>query len=76
MIFVCFTTYYVHSCQVHSLATVITLKLEVPDGAWVDDPDGTQLAEAINQHLPYNVRVFSILPINKYDCHLSILDHD
>ncbi|GLJ16514.1 hypothetical protein SUGI_0282100 [Cryptomeria japonica] len=50
---------------VHSLATVITLKMEVPDGAWVDDPDGTALAEIINQYLPYDVRVFSILPINK-----------
>ncbi|KAH9314485.1 hypothetical protein KI387_023112, partial [Taxus chinensis] len=50
---------------VHSLATVIALKMEVPDGAWVEDPDGIALAEIINRYLPYKVRVFSILPINK-----------
>eukprot|EP00252_Welwitschia_mirabilis_P004195 TRINITY_DN1445_c0_g1_i1.p1 TRINITY_DN1445_c0_g1~~TRINITY_DN1445_c0_g1_i1.p1 ORF type:complete len:500 (+),score=79.37 TRINITY_DN1445_c0_g1_i1:167-1666(+) len=50
---------------VHSLATVIAMKMEVPDNAWVDDPDGLLLADIINSHLPYNIRIFSIVPINK-----------
>lgn len=50
---------------VHSLATVITMKMEIPDGAWEEDPDGIALADVINGHLPYNIRIFSILPMNK-----------
>lgn len=50
---------------VHSLATVIALKMEVPGGAWEEDLDGIALADVINRYLPYNVRVFSILPVNK-----------
>lgn len=50
---------------VHSLATVIAMKMEIPDGAWEEDPDGIALADVINRHLPYNIRIFSILPMNK-----------
>nr|ABK27072.1 unknown [Picea sitchensis] len=53
---------------VHSLATVIAMKMEIPDGAWEEDPDGIALADVINRHLPYNIRIFSILPVNKYEC--------
>ncbi|KAL5758865.1 hypothetical protein ACOSP7_021476 [Xanthoceras sorbifolium] len=47
---------------VHSLATMISLKMEIPDYAWKDDPYGIGLAEHINVHLPESIRVFSILP--------------
>ncbi|KAK4752943.1 hypothetical protein SAY87_021741 [Trapa incisa] len=47
---------------VHSLATTITLKMEIPDFAWKGDPYGVDLADHINFHLPANIKVFSILP--------------
>ncbi|KAL3850547.1 hypothetical protein ACJIZ3_012429 [Penstemon smallii] len=47
---------------VHSLATMISLKLEVPEFAWNNDPNGFHLASYINSYLPENIRVFSILP--------------
>ncbi|XP_020108428.1 putative tRNA pseudouridine synthase [Ananas comosus] len=50
---------------VHSLATMISLKMEIPEHAWRADPSGTNLAKCINSHLPSNVRVFSVLPSQK-----------
>ncbi|KAI9161427.1 hypothetical protein LWI28_017345 [Acer negundo] len=47
---------------VHSLATMISFKMEIPEYAWKDDPYGIGLAEHINVHLPKSIRVFSILP--------------
>lgn len=47
---------------VHSLATTISLKMEIPETAWKDDPHGTALAKCISKHLPDNIRVFSVLP--------------
>ncbi|XP_031377229.1 putative tRNA pseudouridine synthase isoform X2 [Punica granatum] len=47
---------------VHSLATTITLKMEIPEFAWREDPYGIHLADHINSHLPNNIKVFSILP--------------
>uniref|UniRef100_A0A803PWZ1 Pseudouridine synthase I TruA alpha/beta domain-containing protein n=1 Tax=Cannabis sativa TaxID=3483 RepID=A0A803PWZ1_CANSA len=47
---------------VHSLATTISLKLEIPGDAWENDPNGIALANRINSFLPCNVKVFSILP--------------
>ncbi|KAK4412432.1 putative tRNA pseudouridine synthase [Sesamum alatum] len=47
---------------VHSLATMISLKLEIPEFAWDNDPNGFALANYVNSHLPENIRVFSILP--------------
>ncbi|KAJ0261869.1 putative tRNA pseudouridine synthase [Hirschfeldia incana] len=47
---------------VHSLATTISLKMEIPETAWKDDPHGTLLARCISRHLPDNIRVFSVLP--------------
>ncbi|CAF1699617.1 hypothetical protein HID58_051683 [Brassica napus] len=47
---------------VHSLATTISLKMEIPETAWKDDPHGTLLAKCISKHLPDNIRVFSVLP--------------
>ncbi|OEL17222.1 putative tRNA pseudouridine synthase [Dichanthelium oligosanthes] len=51
--------------KVHSLATMISLKMEIPDRAWENDPDGISLASFINSNLPNNVRVFSILPAQR-----------
>ncbi|XP_006651355.1 putative tRNA pseudouridine synthase [Oryza brachyantha] len=50
---------------VHSLATMISLKMEIPDRAWENDPDGISLSNFINSNLPDNVRVFSILPAQR-----------
>ncbi|XP_065880404.1 putative tRNA pseudouridine synthase [Euphorbia lathyris] len=50
---------------VHSLATMITMKMEIPESAWKEDPNGTALAEFVNYHLPDSIRVFSILPSQK-----------
>lgn len=47
---------------VHSLATMISLKMEIPEFAWNNDPNGFILAGYINSHLPENIRVFSIVP--------------
>ncbi|KAL3721080.1 hypothetical protein ACJRO7_005840 [Eucalyptus globulus] len=47
---------------VHSLATTISLKMEIPDDAWKGDPYGIHLASHINAYLPEDIRVFSILP--------------
>ncbi|KAL0340120.1 UNVERIFIED_CONTAM: putative tRNA pseudouridine synthase [Sesamum radiatum] len=47
---------------VHSLATMISLKLEIPEFAWDNDPNGFALVSYVNTHLPENIRVFSILP--------------
>ncbi|XP_010521997.1 PREDICTED: putative tRNA pseudouridine synthase [Tarenaya hassleriana] len=50
---------------VHSLATTITLKMEIPETAWKEDPHGFVLAKLISMHLPENIRVFSVLPSQK-----------
>ncbi|EOA26938.1 hypothetical protein CARUB_v10023036mg [Capsella rubella] len=50
---------------VHSLATSISLKMEIPETAWKDDPQGIVLAKCISKHLPENIRVFSVLPSNR-----------
>ncbi|XP_059659853.1 putative tRNA pseudouridine synthase [Cornus florida] len=47
---------------VHSLATMISLKMEIPESAWKEDPNGIALANFVNSYLPQNIRVFSILP--------------
>ncbi|KAJ4978312.1 hypothetical protein NE237_009092 [Protea cynaroides] len=47
---------------VHSLATMISLKMEIPEDAWKEDPKGFSLANYVNSNLPKNIRVFSILP--------------
>lgn len=47
---------------VHSLATMISLKMEIPEFAWKDDPNGIALANCINLFLPENIKIFSILP--------------
>lgn len=47
---------------VHSLATMISLKMEIPENAWKEDPSGISLAKYINSNLPNNVKVFGIVP--------------
>ncbi|XP_028768888.1 putative tRNA pseudouridine synthase isoform X2 [Neltuma alba] len=47
---------------VHSLATVISFKMEIPDNAWCGDPYGFALANLINPHLPSDIKVFSVMP--------------
>lgn len=41
---------------------MISMKMEIPEDAWKDDPCGIGLAQRINTHLPENIKVFSILP--------------
>ncbi len=52
--------------QVHSLSTVISMKMEVPTAAWVNDFDGITLAESINMHLPPFIQIFGIVPVTRY----------
>lgn len=47
---------------VHSVATMISLKMEIPEYAWKGDPNGTALANYVNTYLPKCIRIFSILP--------------
>ncbi|GAB4820186.1 hypothetical protein N2152v2_007232 [Parachlorella kessleri] len=51
--------------SVHSLATVISMKLECDAESFVEDPEGIQLAEGINSHLPPQMRVFSVQRVTK-----------
>ncbi|KAL4558428.1 hypothetical protein LXL04_036628 [Taraxacum kok-saghyz] len=51
--------------EIHSLSTMISLKMEIPEYAWINDPNGTLLADTVNTYLPKNIRVFSILPSQK-----------
>lgn len=60
---------------VHSLATTISLKLEIPESAWMNDPNGLILADHVNFHLPNDIKVFSILPSQRSfdprrECHV------
>ncbi|CAN6693084.1 unnamed protein product [Malus baccata var. baccata] len=50
---------------VHSLATMISLKMEIPENAWVGDPFGMDLVNHINSYLPRNIKVFSVLPAQR-----------
>ncbi|KAK9065973.1 hypothetical protein SSX86_015375 [Deinandra increscens subsp. villosa] len=47
---------------VHSLSTMISLKMEIPESAWIGDPNGIELANLVNTYLPKSIKVFSILP--------------
>lgn len=51
--------------QVHSLCTVISMKMEVPEAAWVNDLDGFVLADSINSHLSPLIRIFGIVPVTR-----------
>ncbi|KAI3430436.1 hypothetical protein D9Q98_005031 [Chlorella vulgaris] len=51
--------------SVHSVATVVGMKMEVDLAAFEADPEGQQLTAAINAHLPPEVRLFSIQRVNK-----------
>ncbi|KAI7727894.1 hypothetical protein M8C21_010183 [Ambrosia artemisiifolia] len=44
---------------------MISFKMEIPENAWIDDPNGIALADIVNTYLPKNIRVFSILPSQK-----------
>lgn len=47
---------------VHSLATIISFKMEIPENAWNGDPYGFTLANYVNSYLPCDIKVLSILP--------------
>lgn len=57
-----YLSYVMCISQVHSLATMLTFKMEIPEFAWKDDPNGIALADYVNSFLPENIKVFSILP--------------
>ncbi|XVF05831.1 hypothetical protein REPUB_Repub05bG0207000 [Reevesia pubescens] len=44
---------------------MISLKMEIPEDAWKEDPNGIALAKCVNSYLPDNIKVFSILPSQK-----------
>lgn len=43
---------------VSSLATVVSLRMEVDPAAWDEDVEGAAIVQSVNAHLPPNVRVF------------------
>ncbi|KAK7321409.1 hypothetical protein VNO77_32030 [Canavalia gladiata] len=47
---------------VHSLATIISFKMEIPENSWNEDPLGFNLANCVNSYLPCDIKVFGILP--------------
>ncbi|XP_061354294.1 putative tRNA pseudouridine synthase [Gastrolobium bilobum] len=47
---------------VHSLATMISFKMEIPENSWNGDPYGFALASYVNSYLPRDIKVISILP--------------
>lgn len=51
--------------RVHSLCTVISLKLECDSGIFEEEPDGRSIAESINGHLPPEIRVFAVQRVVK-----------
>ncbi|KAL0045471.1 hypothetical protein WJX82_007559 [Trebouxia sp. C0006] len=49
---------------VHALANVVAMKLECNPESFKTDPEGSQLASDINQHLPAEVQVLSVQRVN------------
>ena len=51
--------------RVHSLSTVISLKLECEADIFLSEPDGSSIVYEINKHLPEEVQVFSVQRVVK-----------
>lgn len=51
--------------RVHSLSTVISMKLECDPDIFETEPDGGSIAERINAHLPPEVQVFAVQRVVK-----------
>lgn len=51
--------------RVHSLSTVISMKLECNPDIFESEPDGGSIAESINEYLPPEVRVFAVQRVVK-----------
>jgi len=69
----CFTLLHVY--QVHSLATMIAFKMEIPENSWNEDPYGFALANYVNSYLPCDIKVMSILPAQRYGLKPSSFVH-
>jgi len=50
---------------VSSLATVVSLRMEVNPAAWDEDIEGGSIAASLNKHLPSEVRVFGVYSVPK-----------
>ncbi|AES98929.1 putative pseudouridylate synthase, tRNA pseudouridine(38-40) synthase [Medicago truncatula] len=50
---------------VHSLATMVAFKMEIPENSWNEDPFGFALANYVNSYLPCDIKVISILPAQR-----------
>jgi tRNA pseudouridine38-40 synthase len=51
--------------RVHSLSTVISLKLECEADIFLSEPDGSSIVNEINKHLPEEVQVFAVQRVVK-----------
>jgi tRNA pseudouridine38-40 synthase len=51
--------------SVHSLATIVAMKMECDPEAFESDPAGINLAATINSHLPPQIKVFSVQRVTK-----------
>lgn len=45
---------------------MISMKMEIPENAWKEDPCGINLANFVNSKLPDHIKIFSILPSQRY----------
>lgn len=50
---------------VSSLATVVSLRMELDPAAWDEDVEGGSVAASLNQHMPSDVRVFGAYSVPK-----------
>ncbi|KOM47189.1 hypothetical protein LR48_Vigan07g089300 [Vigna angularis] len=60
---------------VHSLATIVSFKMEIPENAWNGDPHGFALANYVNSYLPFDIKVLSILPSQSHSSNDEIDYH-
>lgn len=51
--------------SVHSLSTVVAMKMECDPASFETDPSGIAIAEAINLNLPSAIRIFSVQRVTK-----------
>ena len=51
--------------SVHSLSTVVGMKLECDPDSFESDPSGIAIAESINTHLPAAIQIFSVQRVTK-----------
>jgi tRNA pseudouridine38-40 synthase len=52
-------------CACGAAVQVMSLRIQLEDARWDEDPEGIQIAAQINRHLPAQIRVFAVQRVNK-----------